>query len=146
MAFSPRANETNAVLAILTATDEDGGPLYDDERSMASAIVRALGKEFSHRETFVVYPPDAPFGYGPFWSEKDAERAWTSEIGSSFAGRGRLLRTFPWSATNELNASCECSHQKENHVIPGPKNKPGKPSECGRTGCACKSFTPRRVA
>lgn len=140
MAFTPRGSEVAAVVAVLESDE------FDDAKAMAQAIVRALAKELTLRETYVIVPPDAPFGYGPYWSQKDAEKAWETEIGSSFGRRGRLLRAFPWTEQDELNASCECSHQKENHVIPGPKNKPGKPSECGRTGCPCKSYTPRKVA
>lgn len=147
VAISPRANETAAVVAIL----EDDS--HNDARSMAAAIVRAVATELSRRELFVVFPPNAPYGVGPYWTETEAGRAWTKEIGAHFTGDGRLLRTFPWEPKPDELASCECGHTAQQHVVPGPKNKPGKPSECGvyRNGrkdsrCPCASYQPRRVA
>ena len=141
--ISPRSNETAAVVEILESGD------HDDAASMAKAIVKAVAEQLQRRETFVIFPPDCPFGYGPYWSETDAARAWKKEIGSSFTGQARLLRAFSWSVQPELNAGCECGHVKEQHVIPGPKNKPGKPSQCGLIHrgeqCPCPSFSPRKV-
>jgi len=147
MAISPRKNETDAVVAIL----ESGA--YDDARQMAAAVVRALGQEFARRETFVVFPPNAPYGCGPYWTQTEAERAWTKEIGAHFSGSGRLLRTFPWEPKADELAACECGHTAKQHVVPGPKNKPGKPSECGvftakrkDSRCPCSTFSARKAS
>lgn len=140
--LSPRSSEVAAVVAILQSGE------FDDETAMAKAIVRTVAAELSLREAYVLYPPNCPFGYGPYWSETDAARAWKKEIGSSFVGKAQLLRTFPWSVQDEQNAGCECGHVKEIHVVRGPKNKPTKPSECGRiiggAPCPCPSYTPRK--
>jgi hypothetical protein len=144
VAISPRSNETAAVLAVLESEE------FDSAQSMARACVKAVAAELALRDQYIVYPPGSPVGYGPFWSETDAARAWKKEIGSSFDGQARLLRTFAWTAQDERNAECECSHPKEIHVVRGPKNKPGKPSECGRViggaPCPCPSFSPRKAA
>ena len=147
MSLSPRKNETDAVVAIL----ESGA--YDDAVDMAKAIVRSLGTELARRETFVVFPPNAPHGHGPFWTQTEAERAWTKEIGAHFSGAGRLLRTFPWEPKADELAACECGHEREIHVIRGPKNKPGKPTDCGvllrktkDSKCPCVTYSPRKAA
>jgi hypothetical protein len=145
VAFSPRSTETAAVEAVLASEE------FEDARSMAAAACRALAAEIAKRETFVILPPGSPIAYGPYWTQKDAERAWLKELGGSFlAGTPRLLRTFPWDPAEVELPQCDCGHAKEQHVVPGPKNKPGKPSECGvvrnKLRCVCAGFTPRRAA
>ena len=93
--LTPRANETAAVHAILESGE------YDDAESMAKALVRAVGTELSRRDAFLVVIPDGMFVYGPYWTAGQAQKAWEQQIGSSFAGRGRIAHSFSWEGRKD---------------------------------------------
>ena len=142
MPFSVRSAERDAVAAILGSED------FDDEQQMATEIVKTVWTELCKREVFAVFPAAGVAGYGPFASEKDAERAWTRGIGAAYGGqRGRLLRVRPWDETEALaDLPCVCGHRKDQHgdkgrcavygtgmAGPRAKTKPNLPS-CGCSG------------
>jgi hypothetical protein len=138
MGLIPRSNEVAAVAAILES------PEYDDAPSMSKAIVKAVADELLKRDTVVIVPQGQPFGYGPYWSETQAEKAWTKEIGPSVGDTpAGLLKAYPWAPPEEIAAhvDCTCGHARELHVV---KNQRGGKTvsftECGLTGCECKNY------
>jgi hypothetical protein len=139
-----RKNEVDAVLAVLLATDDEGFPLYDDEASMAKQIVKALAAELAKREHYAIVPRGAGYGYGPYHTAKEAEKAWTKEIGASFTDRAALLRVFPWSPPVVEEAgpkTCDCGHQPEQHVVKNQRGgKMSSPKECGVRACPCSQY------
>ena len=135
MPFSPRGNETKAVLDLLESDE------FDSAEKMAKAIVSAVAGQLAQRRTFIIVPKGAAFGYGPYWSEADAGKAWREEIGSSFSGTAALLGANPWAPKDEIVPGCACSHQKEQHVLRGKNNTP---SEC--SVCECRSYTKRTLS
>ena len=159
----PRASEIEAAVAVLTAVDEReflkeltaegeailvpnpdfGEPAYDDEKALGKALVKAIADELTKRETFVLVPRGVPFGYGPHWSEKDAEKAWAKEIGASFDDGAALVRVFPWAPKEieQVSGTCSCGHDVHLHVVKNVRGgKTGRPIECGRTNCGCTNF------
>ena len=137
MGLIPRSNEVAAVAAILESPD------YDDAPSMSKAIVKAVADELLKRDTVVIVPQGQPFGYGPYWSETQAEKAWTKEIGPSVGDTpAGLLKAYPWAPPVELNdaVTCDCGHEKEQHVVKNVKGKTGAPRECGITTCGCAAY------
>lgn len=138
----PRKNEVDAVVAVITATDDDGEPLYDDEQAMAKQIVKAVAAELDARERYAIVPAGAGFGYGPYWTATEAARAWRKRVGASFEGGAALLRVFPWPP-DEIGGSragvCECGHGPEQHVTKAQRGgKPGAPKECGACAASVK--------
>jgi hypothetical protein len=141
--ISPRASEVEAAVAVLTATDEAGEPLYDDEKALAKALIKTIAAELEKRETYTLVPRGVPFGYGPYWSETDAHRAWKKDIGASFDDGAALVRVFPWSPKEieQAGGTCECKHDVHMHVVKNVRGgKTGRPIECGITTCGCTNF------
>ncbi len=144
MGLTPRANEVSTVSAIL---DSDDFETVDD---MSRAVVRALGAELSRRETYMIVPGHTPYAYGPYWTVKEAERAWTAHLGPALGGEARLLRSVSWNRDEgSVQATdCECSHAVEQHVVRNLRGgKVSGPTDCGvfvrREKCPCKGYTRR---
>lgn len=133
----PRASEVSAAVAVLDSED------YDTVQDMAKALVKVVAGELLKRETFVLVPNGTPFGYGPLFSAKDAEKAWRTEIGASYSAGAALVRVFPWSPPEieKRGGVCACGHRVENHVVKNVRGgKTGRPIECGRTKCDCRGY------
>lgn len=155
MNLTPRANETAAVVAVLTAVDADGNPVYDDETAMAKAAIKALGVELGKRDWYVMpYGlPGEPGGvnYGPFATRAELSR---------FAGRqpegehGAVLVLGPdrprGAGDDEVNRICVCGHVAEIHVVKNIRGgKVSAPGVCGRYNtrkqkCECNQYEARR--
>lgn len=141
MSLLPRKNEVDAVMGVLTAVDDAGVPLYDDEQAMSKAIVRALATELLQRELYAIVPQGAPHGYGPYWTRTEAERAWTKTLGAAEVGPAGLLRVFPWAPAEAVLAekNCTCGHHKDNHVAVQRRGGTSRHKECGMR-CDCKQY------
>lgn len=89
MTLSPRKSEIEAALAVLESDQ------YETAEQMAKALVATVGTEVAKRDGYFVTAGDAPFCYGPYWTESAARKAWET-IGSAFARPGRIVHTFSW--------------------------------------------------
>lgn len=149
--LSPRANETETVVALLESDE------HTDAASLAKAIVRALGAELARRDAYLIVEPGGSFAYGPYWTEGQARKAWEKEIGPASHGAARIVRSFPWGQTEAVVAEtvCECGHQPAQHVVKNRRGgKTGPPAECGvcaqsvKKGARndCAKYTERKTA
>jgi hypothetical protein len=147
MAFIPRAEEVAAITAILNSDE------HDDDKSMAKALLRQAAELIANRETWAVFPSSGVVGHGPYWSSKDAERAWSKGIGETYGSQGRLLRVRPVDPTDaERGGTCVCTHSRDIHqdkgkcaafmvggTGPKAKTRPNMPQ------CGCSGFEQRKV-
>lgn len=144
--ISPRDSEVETVIDLMESGD------YETPEALAKAIVVAVAGELAQRTTLGIaagFPGEAPsMAVGPFYHAEDVKK-WREEAQEAgletrvrrLSSPGALL---PAEALETV--SCECGHQKEQHVIRVKNNKPGPPRECGvlpdgRTKCPCGSFT-----
>lgn len=142
VSISPRANETAAVAAVL---EDDTHP---DAESMAKAVVRALGAELAKRDAYLIVVPDGAFCYGPYFTEAQAVKAWTTQVGPATGGQARIVRSFAWGETEAGTATagtCVCGHQPEQHrVKPLRGGKMSAPMECGACAASVRKGAENR--
>jgi len=116
VAISPRRDEVNAVVALLTSDD------YDTSEAMAKDVVKLVADLLSKRDTlgvalnFAGNPPG--LAIGPFYSKRDAEKTATDAREAGMEARiNRLSGTGAIRPVAVLTAAfCgTCNHRVEMH-------------------------------
>lgn len=104
------------MVAILESDD------YGDEKTMAGAIVRALGRELGKRTFYALRPAGAPLAYGPYPTETAARNAWEKGgVGEAVGTVGSVFQIQPFNAEEHEDATvlCICGHRKMSHADRG---------------------------
>lgn len=144
--INPRDAEVDTVVNLMESGD------YETPEALARAIVVAVAGELAQRTTLGIaagFPGEAPsMAVGPFYHSDDVKK-WREE--AQEAGlETRVRRLSSPGALRPAEAletpSCECGHQKDQHVVKVKSGKVGPPRECGvlpdgKTKCDCRAFT-----
>ena len=140
--ITPRSNEVDAVLGILESED------YEDPKAMARAIVKALAEQFAQRDSFGVVniSPGFIYGWGPFWTQRDAEK-----FGGALTAGGmkpyRLTlagpekyQAAPQGRAGGLGEKCPCGHLALAHGSWSKGTLTPGPGACAWKGCKCLEY------
>jgi len=120
---------------------------YETEDQLAFAVLKEAVEILTDRHLFVAFSRQYPHvGFGPYFTEAQAEKAWRMEIAPVVGTEGgTLLRIAPWPATPAVHedkdyhpaAPCMCGHPRWKHT------NSGKRGYCGnrKDACRCGGFT-----
>lgn len=141
MTITRSRDELARIVALLESDD------YADAPALAYAVLKEAADIIADRHLFVLWSRTHPdVGWGPFYTEAQAEKAWRMEVGPVLGTEGgTMLRVAPWPATPPKHedkdyhpkAPCICGHPRWKHT------NTGKRSYCGnrKDGCKCGGFT-----
>lgn len=117
---------------------------YSTPEELATAVIKVVAEELGKRKTYAIRPKLAPIAYGPYWSQKDAEKAWQEEIGPLLGCEAGLLRVYGWEHREPdlVVGICACGHWKDQHVMKQKKMELIGPFDCGI--CGCKQFSTKK--
>ena len=148
--ITPRKAEVEAIATVL----ED--PSHESPEAMARAVLAEAARLVLERDLYVVYADAFPgVGWGPYFTETQAKRAWLSDVGPH-AGHGRgggIVPVHPFPEPDpDLRETprdkCACGHQRWRHTTEGTGRGRSR-FYCGskKEGCRCAGYTdPHRTS
>lgn len=137
--FTRRKDEVERITALLESDD------FDSAEQLAGAILQEAVDIIGGRHSWVLWSRLYPeVGWGPYWTEGQAVKAWTDSVGPALGAKGGgVIPVAPWSeAVYESGLEtptdvCICGHARWKHTTEG------KRLYCGnrKDGCHCAGFT-----
>lgn len=132
MKLTPRAGEVKHIAAVI---DQE----YPSATAAAKAVIKATSEALDLRDWLVIV--DGPLLWGPFATEKEAEKAMSVMQAQGLMADARLhdLRTGARMLARldnvPLDEDCGCGHPAAEHLVNGNSR-----AKCGWSTCDCEQF------